>query len=304
MRRSFIIAWAFLLAGLCCIQQSSAFWQSRDSNYNLAISNGSFQGVGDIVSGWTTYYGMWAYSAATRGNPLLNVCNSTGGVDVLCADLSSDPTTGLLDAGIIGGITCPGANCTVKTAYDLSGANKCSSAPCNETQATIASRPTLSASCVGGIPCMVCNGSQSLVNSIYALGVPQTISAVTMRTGAFTSFGGIIGWNAFPSMLFSNAANQIDWVSKGGADNKITAADSAFHAVQGTSDGTNGIVYVDGASNSVASSGLSGAEPFDLCSTDVHLLTGDLIEGGTLAVAVTSTQAGNINSNQHSRNGF
>jgi len=36
MRLRFILAWALLLAGLCCVQQSSAFWQSRDSNYNIS----------------------------------------------------------------------------------------------------------------------------------------------------------------------------------------------------------------------------------------------------------------------------
>ena len=40
MRRSFIIAWALLLAGFACLGQASAFWQSRDSNYNRSISSG------------------------------------------------------------------------------------------------------------------------------------------------------------------------------------------------------------------------------------------------------------------------
>ena len=38
MRRSFIIAWALLLAGFACLGQASAFWQSRDSNYNVVIA--------------------------------------------------------------------------------------------------------------------------------------------------------------------------------------------------------------------------------------------------------------------------
>ena len=37
MRRPFIIAWALLLAGFVCLGQSSAYWQSRDSNYNVSI---------------------------------------------------------------------------------------------------------------------------------------------------------------------------------------------------------------------------------------------------------------------------
>jgi len=40
MRRSFIIAWALLLAGFACLGQASAFWQSRDSNYNISANVG------------------------------------------------------------------------------------------------------------------------------------------------------------------------------------------------------------------------------------------------------------------------
>ena len=39
--RRLLFAWALLLAGLYCIKQSSADWQSRDSNYNVAISGGA-----------------------------------------------------------------------------------------------------------------------------------------------------------------------------------------------------------------------------------------------------------------------
>jgi hypothetical protein len=42
MRRALLI-WCLLLAGIVCISQSertSAFWQSRDSNYNISISTG------------------------------------------------------------------------------------------------------------------------------------------------------------------------------------------------------------------------------------------------------------------------
>ena len=38
--RRIIIAWALLLIGFFCIGQSSAYWQSRDSNYNISVSSG------------------------------------------------------------------------------------------------------------------------------------------------------------------------------------------------------------------------------------------------------------------------
>src|SRR6202042_1672288 len=109
----------------------------------------SYLGPGDIKSNWYFYYGTRAYSFATLGNKLVNLCNSTGGTDVLCADASSSVSTG--DLVIPGSLTsfCPGANCTIKTYYDISGNANCSSAACDATQLTIASRAILTASVIG-----------------------------------------------------------------------------------------------------------------------------------------------------------
>ena len=194
MRRALLI-WGLLLAGIICIAQSehvSAFWQSRDSNYNIAISGGggAYTGPANVVSGASYWYGLFAYNSADRGNALVNVCNSTGGIDIGCADLFSDATTGALVSATVSGITCPGINCTVKTAYDRSGANNCSG-PCNLTQATVGARPSLLASQIGSLPALVCNGSAPsslLLVSVTTLSVvqPFTISAVAEQTSVNT----------------------------------------------------------------------------------------------------------------------
>jgi hypothetical protein len=65
-----------------------------------------------------------AWTSASRGNKLYNICNSTGGTDVGCADIFSSATTGLTVPATVGGITCPAASvtvCTVKTWYDGTG---------------------------------------------------------------------------------------------------------------------------------------------------------------------------------------
>ena len=35
-----LVSWCLLLTGIVCLSQSQAFYQSRDSNYNIAIASG------------------------------------------------------------------------------------------------------------------------------------------------------------------------------------------------------------------------------------------------------------------------
>lgn len=167
----------------------------------------SYTGPGDIET-FTAFYGIMAYSSATRGNALLIVCNSTGGTDIGCADMYSSTTNGALVPTTIAGITCPGANCTVKTAYDLTGNGN------NTTQSTIANRPILSASGgPGGRPGIFCAPNQVLtISPIPTLTQPFSMSGVAVRTGNTTAFGTIInsGGNG-PELPFGS--NEIRWAS-------------------------------------------------------------------------------------------
>ena len=150
----------------------------------------AYSGPGDVVSGASAWWGLRAYSSATKGNRIANICNSTGGVDVACADISSDSTTGALAPATIGGITCPGANCTVKVLYDQTGNGV------DLTQTTIANRPALTASCIGALPCMTGNGSSTQISNLGAapsLSQPITISSVANNTGGAGSEAAITG---------------------------------------------------------------------------------------------------------------
>src|SRR5260221_661617 len=63
----------------------------------------SYTGPGDIVSGAVGWWGLRAYNAASRGNPLANVCTVIATIDT-CLDFSSDATTGSLLIVTIGGL--------------------------------------------------------------------------------------------------------------------------------------------------------------------------------------------------------
>jgi hypothetical protein len=77
----FLLIGAGLLAGI----PAQAFWQSRDSNYNIAISAGaSYTGPGDVVSGATAWYGLRAYNAAYAATPGLSVNVRRASDNVAC----------------------------------------------------------------------------------------------------------------------------------------------------------------------------------------------------------------------------
>jgi hypothetical protein len=206
-----------------------------------AVPAASYVGPGDVVSGALAWYGLRAYNSATRGNPLVNVCNSTGGVDVGCADLSSSATTGALVAATVSGITCPGANCTIKLWYDQSGNG------ITLTQNTIANRAALTASCLGSEACAVFTSASS--QSYSSSGTVSSAQPYTMA-GAYSETGvpeaGIISvQSAEVGLLASGTAGfgLLYDVNTGGASFAIS--DSVFHVVQGIWNGASSVANVD-----------------------------------------------------------
>jgi hypothetical protein len=126
MKRAFffLLVGAALLAGI----PAQAFWQSRDSNYNIAIASGAtYTGPGDIVSGATAFYGLRAYNAAYAATPGLAVnvrrasdnvaCDvnvaTTGGFGLTTATCNSSTQGGITPSAFAG--TDATATCTLAT---------------------------------------------------------------------------------------------------------------------------------------------------------------------------------------------
>jgi hypothetical protein len=227
----------------------------------------SYTGPGDCSGCNTTpvmWGGLFAYSAAKRGSAAVNACNSTGGVDVGCGDLSTDATTGKLVAATIFGITCPGANCTVKILYDQSGNTNCGGSACDLSQSTVATRPTLDANCIGTLPCMNWGVSTGdvLANStgFGAKSQPFTISIVYERD-TFATFGNIFtDSTGNVGLLGKDANNQVLIYNSNLNTGVATAADGSFHGIQAIFDqaGAGSYISVNGSSTAVNLGGTSG----------------------------------------------
>jgi hypothetical protein len=274
----------------------------------------TFVGLGDTLTANSLTavfaYSLQAFSAATRGNRVVNLCNSTGGVDVTCADASTSATTGLLV--IPGTLTafCPGSFCTINTWYDLVGTN-CSGS-CDINEGTIANRAVLTASAVGTYACGKFPG---LVEASPTLGTsfpqPFGLVAVAERTANFTTTMGVIGDSTSGSTVgFNNAANQATDYSNGGQINSATTVtDSAPHVMQGlfNGNGTSSNIYVDGTAvaGALGTASMAGNIRWGQ-DTFSNFFTGYACEGAAFTGSAANISAAQsaINSRLHSNWGF
>jgi hypothetical protein len=160
-------------------------------NFGPLRSSG-YQGPGDKVSGAFVWYGLRAYSAATRGNKAINVC-LTGGAS--CTDTVINATTGALTITTVGGSSCASVTCYIEKIYDQTGGTNCSSASCDLTAIAngTADYPILTLSCLGSLPCITFGGNSGLETAIghnvTATAQPLTTSIVMSPNGTSTPFG-------------------------------------------------------------------------------------------------------------------
>jgi hypothetical protein len=262
---------------------------------------GGYIGPGNVIASAKTWYGLRAYSSATRGNALVNACNSTGGTDVGCGDLFSDATTGALVAATIGGITCPGANCTIKTWYDQTAGGNCTGS-CNLTQATVINRPSLVASCIGSLPCarFVAGNSDAMATAgIFAQAQPLTVSTVAFAPSAVA---GILWANTGSFNIQATAwASTTTLRQYAGtiADNAIANNTSFIFASVFDDAGSGSNQYIDAVSHaaSVGTNGFTGATLL-IGGVGLSPSTLDVFETGLWGSNIGSSSVTNLCHNQ------
>ena len=163
MRRSLLslLIGATLLAGI----PAQAFWQSRDSNYNISVASGAtYVGPGDIVSGATAWYGLRAYNAAyaTGSNNAINVRrasdNTTSNI-VILANGNLDIATANAFAGVD---ATASATATASTTLNLTGATPHVGSTITGTGVTQPCYIVSVGSFAGGTGTVVVNAAQTL----------------------------------------------------------------------------------------------------------------------------------------------
>ena len=244
---------------------------------------GAFTGIADVYTGTVAHFGNRAASSARRGNKLLNVCDAATGL--VCADWSSDASTGLIVPTTIGGSSCGSITCEVAIAYDDSGVNACNSGTtvC-DVNAAHGSRPTVTLSGINSLPVIVCGG-HTLTNSSpgAAVSQPFTESIVAARTGGAGANSvvlagqqsGLVGFDVSSGVMLGYGGTILD-TSSG-------LTESSFHSLQFTANGvSNSVVQGDGQAPVTGNGGtlaITNGTGFFLCNDQFgDSLTGSIAE--------------------------
>lgn len=308
-----------LYLALCGVASAQLAGGLQFPGPGTAHSTGTtYTGPGDIqASGIVHWAGLRAYSTATRGNRVAQVCTTISTVDT-CVDMNSDATTGMIVLTTIGGLTCNNSTvlCNVKNLYDQSGALKCSGATaCDWTEPSVALRPSLITSCLGALPCMgfvrASSSALGITGLAAAVSQPISTSVVANRTGSTTSISGMhgLGGPNFQRQMAFDTTNRVYIFGGSGNVNSATVSNNAWHAFQGVFNGSSSLVNLDGVDGSTANGGSDG---LDTATTSVFgqdrfndFLDGSMVEIGAWSVSFTTTGvSASMSSNQHTAWGF
>lgn len=310
-----------LITALVCFSLPAlAFYGSRDSNYNRAISTGAtYQGPGDVFSTgiYAWYSTARAYNAAyaaANGNMFKVVDTSTGTASCTVKAAASgyvDLTTAFCpdSAPAVNLVTfCTvthATGCSITTIYNQAGTGS----GCDAVQATLASMPLLilNSTPTGTLPAAQGSGfvGTMQVTSCPAITVvPVAFSTVIERTSGTTS-AYLIGGSGNSSIGFGTTGNA---EITGGTALDLAAANNSWHSISGlvNGNGTSSAINVDGTDQSGAAGNTAlGANNLRLIRVTSLGGTVLFVEGGVWATAMTSTNRNSLCHNQQSAtNGY
>jgi hypothetical protein len=299
----------FFLLALACWAPGAAFAQGgMGPGPGTVHSIAAYAGPGDVVSGARMWWGLRAYSLATVGTNIANVCNSG---DANCADVVS-LSNGDFDVATATGapLNCGGAGgtCTIKILYEQTGGSTCTGpVPCHlNTTTSAATRPILAFNCIGSKPCMSFTGTQFLRTGVNVISdvQPNTFSAVSQTTNTGANRSLVASTTSGANQLGYDAANN---TVKAFAGSNLTATASAgsYHAFQAVLNGASSDMNVDGTPNTgnPGSGAFSGIVSIGEIS-GTQFMSGTMLEAGVWITGFNSTQSSNMSANQHSYWGF
>ncbi len=288
--------------------------------YSAGGGGGGFQGIGDAASGAKAHWGVIAYSAATRGQAMLSLCDTAG---ANCADASTDGTTGLVSSTQTRGSACgstPGVDaCLIQYLYDDSGANYCSGATPCKFDAFISGVGYLYfiPNAIGTIPAIKCVGASHYAVVTPFPGYSQPGSMVAgVRVDVSPGGGNYAGlmnaglpFAGGSTMGFSNAT--IDAIRDSGSFILAPPAVSAgtFYSAIGTqaASGSSGSMSING-STTTGTIGTAG-DPTSILQICIspdgvsYPLTASILEMAFYNADIASSVAA-INTNMRANGGY
>lgn len=268
---------------------------SNNSAY-VPASGSSYTGPGDIVSGAFAWYGLRGYSAAysTGSNPAIDVVDQAG-ANPLTANILSN---GRLDVASISAWVTANSVTTIKVTklYDQTGNAR------HIVQATLANMPVLNLTGFGSLPALVYVGANSerlSTASTYTMAQPLTLSGVYNHT-ASASTTEVFGFANRP-IIAHTGSNLTRGLNPTTSLASQTKNDGSWNTVHAVNDGAASALYVDAAQLVTGTTaGGASAQPIAIgMNSFSNYPTMSAVELGIWGVAFNSTQAGDVNTNQH-----
>ena len=301
------VAAILLLVVLSAQAQLSSFppgtFQGRSDPVAVVVP---FQGVGD-VAGIGTAFGAYsctrAYTAA-YATALSAACDVVDSATGLVTCTYHFQATGFVLPSECNGVgqSCATA-CKVPQVYDQSGNSR------PVVQATLANMPVLTFNSINGLPAINCGTNIATIvmstSGSFTQALPITMSAVYKHVTSAANSGATIGGASFPYIGVGGAAN-LTGLNSG---TLVTAAanDNAWHANNSLAASASGsAINIDGTDTAGLNSGTTGiaAGKVAICRSSGNQMVGFIAEATIWASTSTSTNRGNIYTNQHGVSGY
>lgn len=304
MGKGLLAGFLILLAGLACLAQApqSNFppgtFQSRAAIDGVVAAG--YTGPGDIAT-FTAWYGMRAFSTATRGTNAVRVCDQATGA--VCSDFVSDATTGALVVGTIGGSSCAVIACVIATLYDQSGSLACvGGTACDLVQATNASRYAFTVNQINTSYCAVAAGSLGMSAAAAltsTINQPYSGIYVASRAGS-SSYRSVLGNTANTKSFGSDTTANNALVYTGATITAIASAtDNAMHGLVMVANGASSSITVDGSTTSGLDTGAGNfAGTLVTGAGSLGAWVGPICEMGLIPSNIASS-ASALNTNMH-----
>lgn len=280
-------------------------------------ASSGFQGLGDVLSGWTHYESCAYVYDASKATTATSMCDLVDSVTGAAVGTLRGSTAGTVDlSAYFSGAQTPmaacaaagGGLCRVSATYNQVAGTSF------QTNATNSQRPILTFSAQNGLPGMT--GTAAANTNLTSTGSvtstqPWTMLGVAKRTTNFTTQQAVQGSSGAQNscLSFTSSASTAGFTSDGAATITLgSVTDGNFHAMIGIADTSpNGVLAVD----NVETTGNVGTGAFSSNTSRIMRCAGGVsIDGVFLEGAFkggTPPNAGqrtSINSNVHSRYAF
>jgi hypothetical protein len=245
------------------------------------VAAAAYEGPGDIISsGWITWYGLRAFSAATRGDPCCRIKKNTGGAET---DINTDATTGIVDvAAIVAHLS--GDTGTFLKFYDQATSThdveQGVGVPGSDAIAIVPS--AFGAHYAGSYG----RALSAAVGTTY----PQPYTFVGVGQQADADGQAVLFRNDAQIGFCFGGANDTAWLYGGGAGASVAAVDDTPHALIVVFDGASSILRVENTET-----GSLAGSTFTIASATPFSFPGDsalqyAFEGGAIDGIVGGTE--------------